>query len=81
MEKSRLQEKYDFLLATSLFKIEKCSYEKCLAMACSSDKEYKTKRCQEILTCEKCKKTFCNKHVAKKIEDEWMMGICHACSQ
>lgn len=80
METSKLQEKYNFLLETSMFKIEECSYESCSAMACSSDKEYKGKNCEEIFTCIKCKKTFCDKHIkTKQATRRWLDGICQNC--
>ena len=77
----RLQEKYDFLLATSLFKIQECCHENCLAMVCFSDKEYRSKGCEEIFTCVKCKKTFCDNHIQAKHVRKWLDGLCENCSK
>ena len=75
----RLQEKYHFLLAVSLFKIRECCYDNCKAMACFSDKEYKAKECEEIFTCIKCKKTYCDQHMPTKHLRKWLDGICEKC--
>ena len=83
MESSRVQEKYDFLLATCLFKIEECMFDNCSAMVCSSDKEYKGKNCEEIFTCVKCKKTFCDVHIKNKQyrSRKWHDGLCNSCPE
>lgn len=77
----KLKAKYDFLLANSLFKVEECCYRDCLAMVCSSYKEYKTKHCKAIFTCVNCDKTFCDKHI--KIEQidkyHYFQGMCRTC--
>jgi len=80
METTRLQEKYDFLLEVSRFKIEECCFENCYALVCSSDKEYVGRNCEEIFTCVKCRKTFCDKHIKNKnVTRKWLDGICNRC--
>ena len=83
MEISRLQEKYEFLLATSGFKVEECMDKNCSAIVCFSDKEYKSKDCEEIFTCIKCKKTFCDNHIKIKQyhSRKWHDGLCNSCPE
>lgn len=75
----KLQEKFDFLLETSLFKIQECCHEGCQAMVCFSDKEYKAKGCEEIFICISCKKTFCEQHILTKHLRKWLDGLCEKC--
>ncbi len=50
-------------------------------MVCFSDKEYKSKDCEEIFTCVKCNKTFCDQHMPIKHLRKWLDGICEKCKE